>query len=68
MGALLLLFNLVKPLQYLDLALLKGLLLVLELVLEALDRIVLAALNMPAPINVAETAATDELVLLILTK
>ena len=62
------LLDLVEPLQDLDLPLLKGLLLVLKLVLEALHRKVLSTGDMPALVYVAETAATDELFLLILAK
>lgn len=68
MGALLLLLDLVEPLQDLDLTLLKSLLLVLELVLKALHRVVLPTGDMPAFVDVAETAATDKLILLVFAK
>ena len=50
--------------QYLYLSLLERLLLRLELVLEFLHGVHLARGDVPAPVDVTKTAATDELLLL----
>lgn len=59
MGAATLLVNLVETLQDLDLALVEGLLLALELIFEAFDSIVFSRLDMATFVDVAETATTN---------
>ncbi len=68
MGSLPFLINLSETLQNLDLSLFKCLLLGLELVLEPLDGKVFARLNMSALIDMPETAAAYQLLLLKLVE
>lgn len=67
-GAAAHLVDFIEPLQNLNLTLLERLLLCLELVLEALDGIVLPSLDMATFVDVAETAAANQLLLLVLAE
>ena len=58
------LINIIEPLQNLYFSLIKGLLFCLEFIFKALYSIIFASMNMSTLINMAETATTDEFLLL----
>ena len=56
--------ELVEPLQDLDLPLIEGLLFGLKFIFKALNSVVLAGLDVPTFVDMAETATANELLLL----